>query len=499
MKKPVKFISILLTAVLLISTSGCGESPKKDSSSSVPASSDPSSSNQPSSEQEGNDYRQPLTPETESGEFVDTDGVFEYQTVDWQGPEGYVIVYPAGDNAARSAAVVLKDFYKEDCGVDLKIVTDKTAEVKKEILVGKTSRADSAKNLSESEMKVSLSGMKLIFDGGHNVTLTSAVNKYVRLAPEKGNACIFSLETDFQSTVLDGYEYVWGDEFEGADLDMTKWDFEERMSGSTKVEISWDRDVVDVGDGRLKLHGINYFNPLREGTRYKVPYSVVTKYKMNYVYGYAEIRARVPFEQGSWPSFWGLQIGANGGRNKTGGVAYDEEKAKNAKYGVEVDIFEVFGSLSKLEPTIHRHYNSGIYDYGKTHGVEGNHTTDGSYANWDWEERGADLETLSQEYHTYGFLWTEKEYSFYVDGIKYETIDITKSFDLCEDYQGFHEPLFLMFNNHVFADDMSYYENLVSDHSKLPFCYYIDWIRVYQKPGHGKIYIDTTPKSYVGR
>jgi beta-glucanase (GH16 family) len=272
------------------------------------------------------------------------------------------------------------------------------------------------------------------------------------------------------------------------------------MSGSTKVEISWDKDVVDVADGRLKLHGINYYNPLREGTRYKAPYSVVTKYKMNYVYGYAEIRARVPYEKGAWPSFWGHQIGANGGTNKNGGVAYDEEKSKNAKYGVEVDIFEVFGSLTTLEPTIHRHYNTGVYNYSEIHGTNKNSYSDGSSVSWNWEERGGNIETLSQEYHTYGFLWTKTEYSFYVDGIKYETVDITKSFDECPDYQGFHEPLFLMFNNHVFADDMSYYANEVEDHTTLPFCYYIDWIRVYQKSGVGsQLYIDTTPKTYLGR
>lgn len=493
MKKSIKFLSLALAFVLLVCTAGCSETPVADSSSSAP-----SSSEQPSSENNTADYRQPLV-ESQSEEFVDTDGDFDYQTVDWAGPEGYVIVYPAGDNSARSSAALIKDFYKSAYNVDLAIVTDKTAETEKEILVGKTSRTQSDKNLPVEELKVSINGKKLVFDGGHNVTLSSAVNKYIRLAPEKGKACIFSVKTDFEATVFDGYEYVWGDEFEGADLDMTKWDFEERMSGSTKVEISWDKDVIDVGDGRLKLHGINYFNPLREGTKYKVPYSVVTKYKMNYVYGYAEIRARIPFKQGAWPSFWGLQIGANGGRNKTGGLAYDEEKAKNAKYGVEVDIFEVFGSLSTLEPTIHRHYNTGIYNYSEIHGTDKNSYSDGSSVRWNWEERGANLETLSQEYHTYGFLWTEKEYSFYVDGIKYETIDITKSFDLCEDYQGFHEPLFLMFNNHVFADDMSYYENVVEDHSTLPFCYYIDWIRVYQKPGQGKLYIDTTPKNYVGR
>ncbi len=480
-----RIFSAILIAVLLPGLIACAGKPQEATST-------------PSSDDEKT-YRDPAEKEEQAEPFVDTDGDFDYKTVSWDGPDGYAIVYPSGDDAAGSAANLFKAFAKETYGVTLTVTSDTAEEQEKEILIGKTNRKESSDELSDADINVEISGSKLLIEGGHSVTLTSAVNKYIRLAPEKGKAAAFTLKTDFTSTVLDGYKYVWGDEFEGTDIDFTKWDFEERMSSSTKLEISWEKDVVDVADGRLKLHGISWFNPLREGTLYKSPYSVVTKYKMNYVYGYAEIRARVPFEKGAWPSFWGLQIGANGGKNKVGGVAYDPEKAAAAKYGVEVDIFEVFGSLTALEPTIHRHYNSGNYNYAEIHDAGKNSTTDGSYVRWDWEEKGVDIKTLSQQYHTYGFLWTDKEYSFYVDGEKYETIDITKSFDECEDYQGFHEPLFLMFNNHVFADDMSYYENVVEDHSRMPFCYYIDWLRVYQKPGVGKLYIDTTPKTYVGR
>ena len=88
---------------------------------------------------------------------------------------------------------------------------------------------------------------------------------------------------------------------------------------------------------------------------------------------------------------------------------------------------------------------------------------------------------------------------FYVDGTKYYTLNIVNTFDMFDDMSGFHSPIFLMFNNHVFADDLSWYGSLVKDHSLLPFCYYIDYIRVYQKPGVGELYIDDEPNSYEGR
>ncbi len=444
-------------------------------------------------------WREPAKIEITEEKFVDKDGEFKYKTVDWAGPEGYIIVYPDSDFEAKKAANQLENYY-ESLGVDISVTSDKTSETEKEILIGATNRSYSGTRLDASKLSISIKDNKLIFNAGHAVTLKSAVEKFIRTAPPKGKASTFQLTTDFKATVLDGYEYVWGDEFEGSELDMTKWDFEERMTGSGQVEISWDKDVVDVGDGRLKLHALNYFNPLREGTKYKVPYSVVTKYKMNYVYGYAEIRARVPFYKGSWPSFWSQIIGAMGGRSSEGGVAYDPKRIEKAMYGVEVDIFEVFGNASKVVPNAHKAYISKWYDYDKIHGTKtGNHTVVTPVKIWDWAEKDVDLNTLSYQYHLYGFEWNEKEMSFYVDGEKYYTIDLVNSWDLCPDMSRFHEPLFLMFNNHVFADDMSYYENVVEDYDKMPFCYYIDWCRVYQKPNTGELHIDETPKYYEGR
>lgn len=479
MKKFKNVIAILLSVCMIAGVSACGN--EKDTT------------------EVKKDLREPAKAEKAEEKFVDKDGEFEFKTVDWQGPDGYVVIYPDGDNDAKKLAQKLSDYYK-NMEITLSIKSDKTKETEKEILVGKTNRSYSDKKIDASKLSVAVKDDRLIFNGGHTVTLKSAVEKFIRTAPQKGKANVFELTTDFKASVLDGYEYVWGDEFEGNGLDMTKWDFEQRMSGSTQVEISYEKDVIDVGDGRLKLHALNKFNPLREGTKYKVPYSVVTKYKMNYVYGYAEIRARVPFFKGAWPSFWSQVVGTMGGRNAGGGVAYDPARIEKAMYGVEVDIFEVFGNFSQVVPNAHKAYIARKYDYDTIHGVDkGNHTVVTPVKIWDWAEKGADLDKLPYEYHLYGFEWNEKEMSFYVDGEKYFTMDIVNSWDLCEDMSQFHEPLFIMFNNHVFADDFSWYENVVEEHDKMPFCYYIDWFRLYQKPNTGELHIDETPKNYVGR
>jgi beta-glucanase (GH16 family) len=445
-------------------------------------------------------WRDPKPVEETVLEYRDTDGDFEYKTAKWNGPDGYTVVYPEGDKNAAEYANLIKEYYAQSCGIELEVVSDKSEEGKKEILIGKTNRKESDKELGESELQVKVENTKLVFSAGHTLTLKSAVEKFLRLSPNAKEAFEFEVETDFVSSVLDGYEYVWGDEFEGSDLDFTKWDFEERMGGSAKIEVSWDKDVIAVEDGRLKLHALHYFNPLSEGTKYKVPYSVLTKYKMNYKYGYVEIRARIPYYEGAWPSFWALTVGGQGGNKADGGVCYDPVKSAAAKYGVEVDIFEIFGSKSVVTPGAHKWYRPNNFDYDATYGTNTDqHSMLATQKVYDWTQNHSNITNLPNEYHLYGFEWNEKEMSFYVDGEKYYSLDIVNSFDLYNDMTRFHDPIFLMFNNHVFADDIGWYENLVEDHSQMPFCYYIDYIRLYQKPNTGELHLDNTPNQYRGR
>lgn len=403
-------------------------------------------------------YRQEYVadPEAEK-EYVDTDGDFTYEIVDWAGPEGYVIVISDENTEAKKTAELLQNYYSQTHGVTLNIVTDKEQEIEKEILIGDTDRSQSRKNMEEKELAVSVDGSKLVFAGGHNVTVRSAVEKFIRLAPDKGKACTFSVTTDFASTVMGDYHYVWGDEFEGTSLDMDKFCFVATMRGTEQLEISTDEDVIKVEDGRLKLNAIRYFNPVRKGTKYKTGLAVSTRDTMNYVYGYAEIRARVPFYRGAWPSFW-----TQSGDWLSGTM--------NADYMVEVDIFEVMGSPKELESTIHKWYNDGT-------------RTDYEVRKWNYE----DFTKLNEEYHTYGFEWTPTEVSMYVDGEKYTTFDITKSTDDRPDMSGFHDPKCLIFNDYIMNSDLDWYKNL-PEAKDFPYEYFIDYVRLYQKTGEGKLY-----------
>ena len=475
------FISLMLASFLALSFCACAKADDTD----VVSSSKP---NEPEKE-----WREPAVKENNE-RFIDTDGDFEYATVDFDVSEDHVIIVPKNDKEAVKSAKTLKSFFAEKAKVDLQIKTDNTSASSLEILIGKTNRNESNKDLKENELEVSVKGTKLVFSGGHPVTVNSSVDKFVRLAPEKGKAVTFKLSTDFASTALDGYKYVWGDEFEGNDINLSKWDFDARMSGTKSIELSWGKETTDVSDGRLKLRAIRYYNPHNPDVEFRVPYSTVTRYKMNYVYGYAEIRARIPFTEGVWPSFWALtsRIDQNGN--------FDNDYINKWDYNIEIDVFEVFGTESKVVPAVHKWYKS--YNYNEMHGVEGtsNHTSVG-FRYWDFAERGhQDISNLSNEYHTYGFEWTENALSMYVDGEKYTSLTIAESFDKYDDMSHFHDPIFILFNNHVFANDSSYKPNVINNNlTGLPAEYFIDWFRLYQKPGVGKLYIDETVRSYEGR
>ncbi len=474
-------ICLLMVGVLAVGLAACGGTEE-----------------QPSSSTDTTSWR----PNPEKVEVVadaDTDGDFDYKTVDWNGPEGYVIVVPAGDINAKTSAEYLQKYYSEVHKVTLKIVTDATKETEKEILVGKTNRSQSAKDMAEADLEVSVKDGKLVFDGGHYVTVDSAVKKFARKLPEKGKAHTFKLTTDFSSTLskLEGYTYVWGDEFEAADIDYTKWDFEQRMFGNNQLELTYGNESIDVSDGRLKLFARHYFHPIKDELEYTAPYSTLHKYHMNYRYGYCEIRAKVPFEAGVWPSFWGLSA------CNLSGVDGDN----HGNFSVEVDIFEIFGDEETVVPNIHKWYND-CYDYNAIHGLDGtrNHTQWDSEKKdlWLWSEHGADLDKLDDEYHLYGYEWTPNECSMWVDGEKYMTFDLKKSYDKNNEMTQFHDPMYFMFNMHVFTVYESMQPNLIEENmGALPAEYAIDWYRVYQKKdSKSKIWIVDEPRTditYTGR
>ncbi len=456
--------ALIITMAFVLSFAGCTGQTDNNPSESPEASAD---------------HRQPLVEE--KTDYKDEDGKFDYKTEEWNGPEDYVIVVPDGNAANKKTAELLKSYYKDALDISVSVVTDKTAEGDKEILIGKTSRSDSNKEIAEADLSVSVKNGKLVFDGGHDVTVDSAVKKYIRLAPKANETHSFDITTDFKSTLpenyddkgnYEGYEYVWGDEFEGNGVDMTKWSFIAKMAGNEQVEVSTDKNVIDVADGRLKLTALSYFNNNREGTEYRVPCSVVTEDKMNYTYGYLEIRSRIPYKKGCFPSWWTQATDRLKGKGTT------------SKTMLEVDMYEIFNSFQKTSNLIHWWTDE-----------EGNTQGPAYYPNVNENPQAyvfEDTPSLPYEYHVYGYYWSPTEIFMTIDGKMHTYFDITVPW--CEgtgdDLSMYKDPQHVIFNNHLFYPGVSTASQSISTAPEsLPGEHYIDYIRLYQKPGEGELYL----------
>jgi beta-glucanase (GH16 family) len=90
------------------------------------------------------------------------------------------------------------------------------------------------------------------------------------------------------------YKLVWSDEFNGNELDSTKWNY--RYLGKRKLGYNTE-DSIKVSNGTLKI--VAY----KEGSRY-CSGMISTQDRFESKYGYYEMRAKIPKAIGLQTEFW---------------------------------------------------------------------------------------------------------------------------------------------------------------------------------------------------
>ncbi len=196
----------------------------------------------------------------------------------------------------------------------------------------------------------------------------------------------------------DGYELVWHDEFNGTELDTTKWQHRGLGSrrGGTVVE---EATKVD-GNGNLIIT-----TTILDSNHYHVG-MIGTGNTYNTTYGYFE--ARVKFgKRLNWDSFW-LQSP----------TAYTA--GPTSETGAEIDICEYYGSVRRVATSWDDEGNA-IYDtlgYEVSHNI---HWADDDGIMDSWGSR-ASLIQDPNDYVTLAVEWTEDRYYFYVnDNLNFDT------------------------------------------------------------------------------
>ncbi len=197
------------------------------------------------------------------------------------------------------------------------------------------------------------------------------------------------------------FKLVWADEFDGDELDTSKWDY--RFSMMQRVHPAWtDKGVHLDGKGNCVFTamldengnpvssqlqtGYNFMDqPLKETTfgRDHLQWTVgeLRENKFTKKHGYFECRCLLQQKEGWWSAFW-VQSPIIGASN-------------DSKYtGTEIDIME---SFHPGEIAAHNAFTGG-YGSNMKRAMIGGTKVD------------------VKEWHTFGLLWDKEGYTFYVDG-----------------------------------------------------------------------------------
>ncbi|WP_405328284.1 glycoside hydrolase family 16 protein [Fibrobacter sp.] len=235
--------------------------------------------------------------------------------------------------------------------------------------------------------------------------------------------------------------YLWNDEFDGDDIDPTKWTFDIGTGASGWGNNEWEyytdrKENAYVKDGVLHIRAQkeNY-----EGQKYTSA-RMLTKGKFAFKYGTVEARIALPTGKGIWPAFW--MLGEN--FDTVGWPACGE-----------IDIIEAVNSENKI-------YGTNHWANGAEYATYGNNT--GNY-------RDKKYELDITQFHTYKFTWDEKYIRMFVDDFMYHEILIE---DNTGDTEEFHKPFFFLLNVAVAGN----WPGFEVDDSQFPNEMLVDYIRV---------------------
>lgn len=240
------------------------------------------------------------------------------------------------------------------------------------------------------------------------------------------------------------YQLVWEDEFEGSELDLTKWNYElgGRGWGNQEKQYYTDRpENLRVENGNLVIQALkeNYQDHAYTSAR------ITTKGKVAVKYGKIEARICIPPGRGTWSAFWMMpQNSEYGGWPRSG----------------ELDIMEHVGSDPRMiSHAVHTQNRSG-----------GN--------SWSFRKY---LDNVESNYHVYSIEWLENAddgddcITFYIDGEKSTTK--WQAFDDYKDWP-FDKEFYVILNLALGGTWGGTIDDSIFDS---PVEMMVDYVRIYQK------------------
>jgi beta-glucanase (GH16 family) len=283
---------------------------------------------------------------------------------------------------------------------------------------------------------------------------------YVQMANSAGNivnsatdGTIWGLTIDNSGAISTvpfpkGYtKLVWNDEFNGTGLpDESKWNYEKGYVRSSELQYYAEKRIENSyqEDGLLHLVARQDSSIIDGEMRPMSSASIITKGKAAWLYGYVEIRAKVPYLAGigTWPAIWMMpRDDFYGGWPRSG----------------EIDILEYVASDYRYV-----HFSQHSYKYTNVDGAN-LHKTTKSYC-----------PTAYTEFHTYGLQWTPETMIWYLDGV--QKFKVNNVEHLWSSWP-FNKPFYLLLNLAMGGWGGTTNRTLLKDN---PQDYQIDYVRIFQ-------------------
>ncbi|MEM1116897.1 MAG: glycoside hydrolase family 16 protein [Bacteroidota bacterium] len=185
----------------------------------------------------------------------------------------------------------------------------------------------------------------------------------------------------------DGWTLVWSDEFDGAAVDESKWEFQlgdgcPDLCGWGNAELqSYTAEAASVSDGTLKITA-------REAGDAYTSARLRTLGKGDWTYGRFEVKAKLPTGQGLWPAIW---------------LLFSEDTYGGWAASGEIDIMEATGDKpDEVFGTLH---------YGDE--FPGNL--------FSGEEFSLAAGTFADDFFVFTTEWEEGEIRWYINNVLYQT------------------------------------------------------------------------------
>jgi beta-glucanase (GH16 family) len=233
----------------------------------------------------------------------------------------------------------------------------------------------------------------------------------------------------------DVYTLAWHDEFDGTNLDATKWTH--YAPGPRRDAVNVPEAVTLDGRGHLVITTSRVEVPDPAGGTKSEYHTgmITTRDTYQTEYGYFEARIKFQREIGHWAAFW-IQT-----------PTMSQPVGDAAKAGVEIDVIE--------------YLRNGDYPTKAQHTVHWDVRTPQQKKDF----AAPVIEGIGEGFHTFGVEWTPDVLVFYVDGK--ETWRTSKAVPRREEY------MILSLEVGKWADDIA--------RVRLPDSMVVDWVRVWKK------------------